>query len=69
MSRSKCSHKFTNTLEPVSKRLIMFRSLHIIVRLKAEKDMRRNTQRSLAQKCEFGIYRTFAIYYIIQDGI
>ena len=54
-AKSKCSHKFTHALEPVCKRLVMFHGLHIIVRLKAEKDMRRNAQRGLAQKGKLGI--------------
>ena len=65
-ARSKCSHKFTHTLEPVRKRLVMFRCLHIIVRLKAEQDMRRNVQRCLAQKGKFGINRALAVHYIIR---
>ena len=54
-AKSKCSHKFTHALEPVCKRLVMFHGLHIIVRLKAEQDMRRNAQRGLAQKGKLGI--------------
>lgn len=68
-AKLKCSHKFTHALEPVRKRLVMFHDLHIIVRLKAEKDMRRNAQCSLTQKSKFGIYRALAVYYIIQNGI
>lgn len=55
--------------EPVRKRLVLFRCLHIIIRLKAEQDMRRNAQRSLTQKSKFGIYRALAVYYIIQNCI
>lgn len=43
-AKSKCSQKFTHALEPVCKRLVMFHGLHIIVRLKAEQDMRRNAK-------------------------
>ena len=52
-AKSKCSHKFTHALEPVCKRLVMFHGLHIIVRLKAEQDMRRNAQRcfSIIPRC------------------
>ena len=37
--------------------------------MKAEKDMRRNAQRSFTQKSKFGINRALAVHYIIQDSI